>query len=50
MAVNIGVLVGVYVKIVERLTRVETNVAHLLRAKGLHVRAHDTMPGAGEGT
>lgn len=38
LLVNLFAVVGLYVRIIVRLTKVETNLEHLMRANGLTVR------------
>ncbi len=47
--VNLFASVGIYVRIVERLTKVETNLEHLMHASGLHIHKAESMRGGGHG-
>jgi len=49
LLVNLFALVSIYIRIIVRLTKVETNLEHLMHASGLHVRKTESLRSNGNG-
>lgn len=49
LLVNLFALISIYIRIIVRLTKVETNLEHLMHASGVHVRKTESMGGGQNG-
>lgn len=45
LLVNLFALISIYIRIIVRLTKVETNLEHLMHASGLHVHKNEPLRG-----